>query len=74
MGVTILVGNIKLLPHLPLAMTLPEVLQHFQEGHDAYLRGRGPGQGRIRCAGWLQAQREVSAEIEEIREDRRSQF
>lgn len=45
----------------------------FNAGYDAYNNLRGPGSGRNRFAGWLQARRESAAYVEEREEERRGQ-
>lgn len=47
------------------------VFSEFKAGHTAYFDRKGPGRGRFRSAGWLQAYREEKAEIEERQEERR---
>jgi len=67
-------GNIRTLRTLPLAMTLVAVFAEYEAGYTAFGDRRGPGNGRIRAAGWLQAHRNEVAELEERQEARRSQF
>lgn len=43
----------------------------FNAGYHSFNQGRGPGQGRIRAAGWLQAARELRQYVEERQEERR---
>lgn len=68
------IGNVRSLPALPLAITLPAAIDTFKAGYDAYFNRRGPGVGRLRSLGWLQAHRDETNEIEMRQEERRSQF
>ena len=73
MGMMI-VGAITGRPAHPAALKFSAAYGEFIDGYTAYFDRRGPGQGRIRCAGWLQAHREEQRELEARREDRLSQF
>lgn len=74
MNATRIIGNVRMLPRLPIVLTLTAVLSECQAGYDAYFDRRGPGVGRLRCAGWLQAYHDERAELEARQEERRSQF
>lgn len=69
-----IVGAITGRPAHPVALKFEAAYGEFIDGYTAFNRGRGPGHGRLRCAGWLQAHREMQREIEERQEERRSQF
>lgn len=58
----------------PVALKFEAAFAEFNAGFEAYLDRRGPGQGRIRSIGWLEAHREESVELEARAEERRSQF
>lgn len=45
-------------------------MNEFQSGYDAYFDRCGPGRGRQRIAGWLQAYRDEKAELEQRQEER----
>lgn len=42
----------------------------FQAGYCAYLDRRGPGIGRLRNAGWLQARKDFCAEMRQRADER----
>lgn len=69
-----IVGAITGRPAHPVALKFSVAYGEFIDGYTAFQCGRGPGQGRIRIAGWLQAHREEQREIEARQEERRSQF
>lgn len=70
----LIVGAITGRPAHPVALKFSAAYGEFIDGYTAFFDRRGPGQGRIRCAGWLQAYREEQRELESRREDRLSQF
>ena len=70
----LIVGAITGRPAHPVALKFQAAYGEFIDGYTAYFDRRGPGQGRIRCAGWLQAHREEQRELEYRQEERRSQF
>lgn len=49
-------------------------MYEYQAGYDAYFARRGPGVGRLRAAGWLQAHRDEMRELAARTEERNSQF
>lgn len=73
MGMMI-VGAIIGRPAHPVALKFSAAYGEFIDGYAAYFDRRGPGQGRIRCAGWLQAHREEQRELEARQEERLPQF
>lgn len=60
-------------PPPPVALRFEAAFTEFNAGYDAFFHRRGPGPGRLRCAGWLQAHREEQRELEARREERREQ-
>lgn len=58
----------------PVALKFEAAFAEFTAGFNAYQDRHGPGVGRIRTAGWLQAQREEAAELEARAEERREQW
>ena len=71
---TMIVGAITGRPAHPVALKFQAAYGEFIDGYTSYFDRRGPGQGRLRCAGWLQAHREEMKELEARHEERRSQF
>lgn len=71
---TMITGAITGRPAHPVALKFQAAYGEFIDGYTAYFDRRGPGQGRIRCAGWLQAHCEEHREIEARQEERRPQF
>jgi hypothetical protein len=57
----------------PTALKFFVAWNQFNAGYHAYNQNRGPGHGRSRAAGWLQAALELRQELEERQEERRSQ-
>lgn len=55
----------------PTALKFFVAFSQFNAGYHSYNQGRGPGQGRIRAAGWLQAAHELQRSLEERQEERR---
>lgn len=49
-------------------------LSPYEEGFNAYFRGKGPGKGRERCRGWLAAYREEQTELAERAQDRQGRY
>ena len=75
MGMTsMIIGAIVGQPALPVALKFETAFAEFNAGYTSYWQRRGPGAGRLRCAGWLQARREEQQELEARQEERREQF
>lgn len=53
----------------PTALKFFVAWNQFSAGFDAYNAGHGPGSGRLRAAGWLQAHRELRNYLEERQEE-----
>ena len=71
---TMIIGAIAGQPALPVALRFQAAFSEFNGGYANYWQRRGPGVGRLRCAGWLQAHREEQRELEARQEERREQF
>lgn len=71
---TLIIGAIVGHPPLPVALNFSVAFSEFNAGHAAYFNRRGPGPGRLRCAGWLQAHREEQQELAARQEERQQQF
>jgi len=58
----------------PTALKFYVAWNQFSAGFHAFNQGYGPGHGRIRAAGWLQAHHELQRYVEERQEERRAQW
>ncbi len=58
---------------VPVALKFEAAFAEFNAGFEAYFDRRGPGQGRMRSIGWLEAHREEKVELEARAEERREQ-
>lgn len=68
-----IIGAIAGHPALPVALKFEAAFAEFNAGYNAYFSGCGPGAGRLRISGWLQAHREEMRELEARQEERREQ-
>lgn len=71
---TMIIGAITGQPAHPVALKFQAAYGEFIDGYTSYFDRRGPGPGRIRCAGWLQAHREEQRELEYRQEERREGY